>query len=152
MKHRSNEPIILWIDQDVIDLIPEEFCAQSVAALAEVSIPTAQHRLRNYMTRGLIKQTLTDMGRKFYQFAPVATQQQRLNLFAMTHPDQVRQILSMLPDQFETRHIWPKLHTTARHIKDAPSQCIVRMLRLGLVERVGFCGQNIGLYRKLPQQ
>lgn len=152
MRQHSNEPIILWIDQDVIDLIPEEFCANTVSALAEVSIPTAQHRLRNYMARGLIKQTLSDMSRKYYQFAPSATQQQRLNLFAMTHPDQVRQILSMLPDPFETKHIWPKLHASARHIKDAPSQCIVRMIRFGLVERVGLHGQNIGLYRKLPQQ
>lgn len=151
MRKHSNEPIILWIDQEVIDLIPEEFCADTVSALAEVSVPTAQHRLRNYASRGLIEHTASNkMGLKFYRFAPGVTQQQRLNLFAMTHPDQVRKILSMLPDPFETRHIWPKLHT--RDDDDAASQCIVRMLRLGLVERVGIHRANTGLYRKLPQQ
>lgn len=152
MRKHSNEPIILWIDRNATDNIPEKFCAETISLIAAVSIPAAQHRLRNYTKRGLIEHSSTTLGRKFYQFAPEATQQQRLNLFAMTHPDQVRQILSMLPDPFETRHIWPKLHPSARHIKDAPSQCIVRMLRLGLVERIGSCGQNIGLYRKLPQQ
>lgn len=105
MKRHSNDPRILWIDQAVADSIPDEFCADTVAVLAEVNLATAQHRLRNYSARGLIKVTTVNLCRKFYRFHEDVTQEQRLNLFAMPHPDQVRKILSMLPDQFETRHV-----------------------------------------------
>jgi hypothetical protein len=150
MRRHTNNPRILWIDPEVVDSIPDEFCADTIMALADVSSATAQHRLRNYAARGLIKVTTVNLCRKFYRFQEGVTQDQRLNLFATPHPDQVRKILSMLPEQFETRHIWPKLR--CRDDPDAASQCIVRMRRLGLVEPVGIVRANTGLYRKLPQQ
>lgn len=127
---------LYWFDMTTLQRLPSVFTVEDVATISGIDSGAARLRVRKARDAGVLRQTNPGQRVQWLTFTEKASERDKMKLIALPVKEQVRQIISRVPERFTNQHIY-------RHMLDNTYELrhlfMMNLLKTGLAYRQEPC-------------